>query len=174
MQEINSKVLINKVEEYKDNKIPLMEVEVCDIRKKLEIAYHDFSLPLSLIKKVSFFIQRIYAFFSLIEIYDKNVNIIGIQIKNNQNEIYQIASYERKEKDESITNVEQYIINNQENQTIVEVSKTVEGYENVSIISSQNDTSISKESVITTISKEIEKLFGYENDTVKIYQIRRK
>lgn len=175
MQEVDN-ILIQKVDNYIKNKKVLVEVEALDLSQKLKMTYYDFRLPLSILKE-SFVCQKIFSFFSILIIRDKENKMIGFKIISD-NGIYQFASFSRREKDVSLTQIEKYVISDQELELVLEFEKISGNTENSFIIkSSKLDDKLSssiilEEKASIIIMQKIEKLMGEED--IKIYQIRRK
>lgn len=175
MQAVDN-ILIQKVDNYIKNKEVLVEVEALNFSQKLKMTYDDFHLPLSILRE-SFVCQKIFSFFSVLIIRDKKNKMIGFKLILDNNDTYQFAFFNRKDKDGNITKVEEYAIINQDLDLILEIEKFANNIENSFIIKSNkynNNLSniILKEKACAIIMQKIENLMG-END-IKIYQIRRK
>ena len=174
MQEISNKEFIDKVEKYMQQKKPFLEVEIVEDIKKKQIAYSQFSLPLSMLKEISIF-QNIYMNFSVLQIKNSYGKTIGIQLLDDQQEVFQFCSYDRKKLDDRINHIDQYFINTKKNQFVLELQNTTSTNRNLFAISMNSlSTNQLLQEVLMSISQQIDKLFGIESENIKIYQIHRK
>ena len=175
VQAVNNNLLINKIDKCIEEKQAFVDIEIQNINWKLKVLYYDFFFPLSSLSEL-IVLQKDYAFFSVIEVKNLEGKVIGFQIVDHQNRIYQFASYMKKERNNDISIIENYMISEENIETTIEVKKKENQQENIFFfIKGEEFTSYySSEKLTDIISKKIDQFFKMENEDVKVYQIHRK
>lgn len=174
MQEVSSNMLIKMVDDYIIKNTPLIEFEVNNLIEKRELICDEFNM--SFIESEDCFIsEKQYINFSILVIKNKQLETLGIRLVVNDNEIYQISSFQKKEKDGSFSSNEEYRIKDMESHLLVAVKK-LENFEEEIYTITPGATGVTclelKKMAVTELKKKIENVFGYSD--IKIYQINRK
>lgn len=174
MQVVNSNILIEKADGYLKDNTALLENEIISLMLKKDIICNEFNLSLDNLKECSV-TQKFYSRFFVIEVRNSDSNLVGFKLVTDNNEIYQVSSFEKKEVQGKITVKEEFIIDDFELKLLVGIQKNNDGHEDVFTI--MPNTSLDscydlRETAEVKIFQAIEKMLG--QDEMKIYQIRRK
>lgn len=164
MQKLNGALLIDKVNNYLDNKNCLMEVEILDLRKK-QAVLNDFNLKVDL--DVISVIVKSFSDFSVLLVKDLNGDVVGVRLISDKDDLScQVLVFSENE---------EYIIQNNDSRLVVGVTNKAGQEDAVYAITPNSTTifsSVLKEISLSEIDKSINNILGYD-DTI-IYNIHRR